>query len=98
MHSQGDENINNHFWSYNIGPVHLIAFSTEFHFFTRYGTAQIMNQYRWLEEDLRRANSPENRSKRPWIITMGHRPFYGELADVNEQDEIVSACIFDLYN
>ena len=44
MHSQGQKEINNHFWSYNIGPVHLIAFSTEFHYFTQFGTHQIENQ------------------------------------------------------
>lgn len=76
MHSQGHNEINNHFWSYNIGPVHLVAFSTEFHYFTQYGTHQIMNQYRWLEEDLKEANKPENRAKHPWIITIGHRPYY----------------------
>lgn len=25
---------------------------------------------------LKEANKPENREKRPWIITMGHRPMY----------------------
>ena len=76
MHSQGDKSINNFFWSYNIGPAHIIAFTTEFHYYTGYGTHQIMNQYRWLEKDLIKANLPENRAKHPWIITMGHRPIY----------------------
>lgn len=89
MHSEGDPSIKNHFWSYNIGPAHIISFSTEFYFYKQYGTNQIFNQYRWLEEDLKKANLPENRAKHPWVITMGHRPFYGELPDVDQQDDIV---------
>ena len=79
MHSEGDPKVNNHFWSYNIGPVHLIAFSTEFLHYPQFGTAQIMNQYRWLENDLKRSNEPENRAKHPWIITAGHRPIYTQI-------------------
>ncbi|EEC20453.1 purple acid phosphatase, putative, partial [Ixodes scapularis] len=69
-------NINNHFFSFDLGPAHIISFSTEFYFFVEYGYAQIANQYHWLEEDLKEATKPENRAKRPWIITMGHRPMY----------------------
>ncbi|CAH1793192.1 unnamed protein product [Owenia fusiformis] len=66
----------NLWWSFNIGPAHIIAFSTEVYFYTSYGTAQIMNQFSWIEQDLIEANKPENRQARPWIITMGHRPAY----------------------
>lgn len=76
MHSQGSDEVNNHFWSYNIGPVHLVAFSTEFLYYPEFGTDQIMNQFRWLEQDLKKANQPENRAKQPWIITAGHRAMY----------------------
>lgn len=69
MHSQGQKEINNIFWSYNIGPVHFVAFSTELHYFTHYGTAQIQTQFNWLKKDLEEANKPENRAKHPWIIT-----------------------------
>lgn len=69
MHSQGHHEVNNIFWSYNIGPVHLVAFSTELHYFTQYGTEQIQTQYNWLKQDLEEANKPENRAKHPWIIT-----------------------------
>lgn len=79
MHSQGSPTMNNFFWSYDIGPVHVISFNTEFHHFTKYGTHQIGNQYRWLEQDLKKANKPENRAKRPWIIAMGHRPLYTQM-------------------
>jgi hypothetical protein len=44
---------NNHFYSINIGPVHLISFSTEFYFSVEYGFEQIERQYEWLVRDLR---------------------------------------------
>jgi len=75
---------NNHFYSFNIGPIHIISFSTEFYYYTGYGFDQIANQYRWLQEDLTNANKPENRAKQPWIITMGHRPMY--CTNLNKDD------------
>lgn len=71
---EGD--INNHFYSFNIGKAHIIAFSTEFYYFVQYGLTQVLRQYLWLENDLLEATKPENRAVRPWIITMGHRPMY----------------------
>ncbi|XP_076359677.1 acid phosphatase type 7 [Tachypleus tridentatus] len=68
--------MNNHFFSFDIGPAHVIGFSTEFYYFTNYGWRQIVEQYQWLEKDLKEASKPENRAQRPWIITMGHRPMY----------------------
>jgi hypothetical protein len=65
---------NNHFFSINIGPIHLISFSTEFYYFLEYGFTQVKRQYEWLEADLKKANL--NRPEQPWIITMGHRPMY----------------------
>ena len=44
---------NNHFYSVNIGPIHLIGFSTEFYYFFEYGFKQIKTQYNWLENDLK---------------------------------------------
>ncbi|XP_013772762.1 acid phosphatase type 7-like [Limulus polyphemus] len=68
--------LNNHFYSFDIGPAHIIAFSTEFYYFVQYGWKQIVEQYKWLEKELKEANKPWNRAARPWIITMGHRPMY----------------------
>lgn len=76
MVDQRSRKINNHFFSFNIGPAHVIGFSTEFYFFVNYGFAQIARQYTWLEQDLKEATKPENRARHPWIITMGHRPMY----------------------
>ncbi|XP_053210301.1 acid phosphatase type 7-like [Panonychus citri] len=71
--------INNLFYSYDIGPAHFITFSTEFYFFTNYGQSQLFTQYEWLEKDLIEATKPENRAQRPWIITLGHRAMYCNL-------------------
>lgn len=60
----------------DIGPAHIIMFSTEFYYYTQYGWEQIARQYQWLEEDLKRANA--NRGVRKWIIVMGHRSFFVE--------------------
>lgn len=73
--------VNNFFYSYNVGPAHLIAFSSEFYFYPEYGWAQIARQYHWLEEDLKEATKKENRAQRPWIIVMAHRPMYCSTED-----------------
>ncbi|CAH1261774.1 ACP7 [Branchiostoma lanceolatum] len=64
------------FYSFNVGPAHIIGFSTEVYFYIQYGLKQMTEQYKWLEQDLMEAAKPENRKQRPWIITMGHRPMY----------------------
>ncbi|XP_020622284.1 acid phosphatase type 7-like [Orbicella faveolata] len=69
------------FYSWNIGPAHIISLSTEVYHFYQYGLEQIVQQYEWLEKDLQEATSPENRALRPWIITMGHRPMYCSNSD-----------------
>ncbi|MBN3275407.1 ACP7 phosphatase, partial [Polyodon spathula] len=63
-------------YSWNIGPAHIISLSTEVYFYLEYGLDLIFKQYSWLEKDLAEANKPENRKVRPWIITMAHRPMY----------------------
>lgn len=72
--------------SFDIGMVHFIGFSTEFYYFLEYGLKLPVKQYEWLEEDLKKANTPEARAKRPWIVVFGHRPMYcsnGGPADCN---------------
>jgi len=36
----------------NIGPVHLVSFSSEYYYYVNYGWQQIIRQYEWLERDL----------------------------------------------
>ncbi|XP_050415136.2 acid phosphatase type 7 [Patella vulgata] len=60
------------YYSYDIGLVHFISYSTEVYFI--HDQNFVCDQYNWLLQDLIRAN--QNRSKRPWIVAMGHRPMY----------------------
>ena len=67
----------NMYYSWDIGKAHIISLSTEFYYFFNENRYYLVEkQYQWLENDLFNANLPENRKKHPWIITMGHRPFY----------------------
>lgn len=76
MFDQLTKNQQNSFYSFNVGLLHVVVFSSEFYTYTEYGTDQIISQLNWLKEDLRQANLPENRRLRPWIVTMSHKPFY----------------------
>lgn len=71
-------------YSFNMGPVHFISFSTEVYYFVDYGLKLLTKQFEWLENDLREANKPENRATQPWIIVYGHRPMY--CSDEKEYD------------
>ncbi|XP_064622979.1 acid phosphatase type 7-like [Lineus longissimus] len=61
-------------YSYDVGPVHFIAWDTEVYYENQGPDDIVGKQYGWLEEDLIKAN--RNREMRPWIITYGHRPMY----------------------
>ncbi|XP_059155039.1 acid phosphatase type 7-like [Physella acuta] len=75
------------YYSFNMGPVHFVSVSTEFFYFPYDGVQQIFDQYDWLVNDLKEANKPENRIKRPWIIAFGHRPMY---CSNNDNDDCTS--------
>eukprot|EP00758_Cryptobia_borreli_P017108 Tbor_TRINITY_DN6162_c0_g3::TRINITY_DN6162_c0_g3_i10::g.22448::m.22448 len=60
------KSIDEPWYSYNIGPVHIIASSSE------HVWAKGSPQYSWIEKDLKAVN----RSITPWIIFAGHRPMY----------------------
>lgn len=63
-------------YSFDMGPIHFIGLSTEVYYFLNYGIKSVVKQYEWLKNDLEIANKPEQRAKRPWIVTFGHRPMY----------------------
>lgn len=69
-------------YSWDLGPAHIISLSTEVYFFLHYGRHLVERQFHWLESDLQKAN--KNRAVRPWIITMGHRPMYCSNADLDD--------------
>ena len=62
---------NNWYFSFNVGNIHFVSFSTEI-LFDYVSTGMVQQQYAWLEADLQRANA--NRTAAPWIIAYGHRP------------------------
>ncbi|XP_049875404.1 acid phosphatase type 7-like [Pectinophora gossypiella] len=65
------------YYSWNLGPLHLIAFSTELYYDRSNGWFErLKQQWRWIQQDLIEATKPENRETRPWIIMYGHRPMY----------------------
>ncbi|XP_076441742.1 acid phosphatase type 7-like [Babylonia areolata] len=80
----GDVLGDNMFFSFNMGPAHIISFSSEHYFSFYYGRKLPIHQYQWLEKDLQEATQPANRAQRPWIITMAHRPMY---CSNNDQDD-----------
>lgn len=78
------ERLNNHYWSANIGPVHVLAFSAEFYDYADlYGWEQIPRQYAFIEQDLRQANA--HRNEQPWIVVMSHKSLY--ISDSTDQDK-----------
>lgn len=49
------------YYSFNIGPAHIISFSTEYYYFLNYGIKSLVKQYDWLVEDLQVSISIVNR-------------------------------------
>jgi 3',5'-cyclic AMP phosphodiesterase CpdA len=83
---QSTENL---FWSLDLphpngAGVHVIAYNTEAYFAPYCPTCRandtMRRQFEWLEADLKRANEPAARARIPWIVVMGHRPYYCNVA------------------
>lgn len=78
-------NMNNFYYSFDVGPIHFVAFSTEFYYFLDYsGLSALQSQYEWLQKDLAFASSLEQRRIRPWIVVFGHRPMYCSSRDKDD--------------
>jgi len=71
----------NMFFSFDVGPVHFIAYNTEC-YLDGIDIPFVEQAYWWLEADLKKAAA--NRNKTPWIIVYGHRPMY--CTDTDERD------------
>ncbi|TYZ65189.1 hypothetical protein PybrP1_000540 [[Pythium] brassicae (nom. inval.)] len=72
--SSNGEAPNNWFYSYDVGLVHFVFYSTEIYFKKTKESGVVARQEQWLRDDLARANA--NRAQQPWIIVLGHRPMY----------------------
>eukprot|EP00873_Tetraselmis_striata_P041365 jgi/Tetstr1/461629/TSEL_006729.t1 len=60
-----------HWYSFNAGPVHVVILSSEHD-----SRDEAEAQAEFLDKDLKRADDPENRLLRPWIVVFVHRPSY----------------------
>jgi len=63
---------NNMWYSFDVGPLHILSFSTESSWGMPYTPGS--PQYAFIEQDLKAAAA--NRANVPWILVVGHRPFY----------------------
>lgn len=62
---------NGDFWySFNFRNIHVVSISSE------HPHDPSSEQYAWLEADLAKAASAEQRAKVPWILVFAHRPIY----------------------
>ena len=87
MPSGGDGN----FWfSYDFEGVHFASVSTEHDYAV--GSAQ----WRWLNEDLKRASAPAQRARVPSIIVVGYRPMPGPMycSDTSENTAHIAGAPF----
>jgi acid phosphatase type 7 len=74
LHMPNYEKGRNSFYSFNVGPVHIVSFSSEAYFWQYW---QIVQQFEWLENDLKSVD----RTETPFIITQAHRPMYCSNSD-----------------
>ncbi|KAK7109977.1 hypothetical protein V1264_013922 [Littorina saxatilis] len=82
--------VNKLWYSFDVGPVHFVSYSSEV-FFTLNGSL-VQKQFDWLVADLKKANTQRN--KRPWVIAFGHRPMYcsaNDGDDCTKNDSLVRA-------
>lgn len=64
-----------YWWSINYGPVHITTVSGPHEF----GPGS--TQYQWIEADLAKADTPESRALRPWVVLTIHYPLYCSIDD-----------------
>jgi hypothetical protein len=65
----------NLYYSYDVGPIHVVSFNTEVLFWPEwYSETHVAAMHAWLEADLAVAGA--NRAAAPWVVAVGHRPMY----------------------
>ncbi|KAI6198893.1 Iron/zinc purple acid phosphatase-like protein [Aphelenchoides besseyi] len=72
-HEDDGRNYSNYISRFNM-PNDPFYDNQVYRFFYEYGHLPVLNQYQWLENDLRKANA--NREKTPFLIGYYHRPLY----------------------
>ncbi|KAI6185732.1 Iron/zinc purple acid phosphatase-like protein [Aphelenchoides besseyi] len=72
-HEDDGRNYSNYVSRFNM-PNDPFYDNQVYRFFYEYGHLPVLNQYQWLENDLRKANA--NREKTPFLIGYYHRPLY----------------------
>jgi len=92
----------NHFYSYDVGLIHYVVVSTEVYSYPASAAAgpspfTAREQLKWLEEDLQRVNADGQREKTPWVVLLGHRPWYTQLEGWAQIDDLACEYGVDLY-
>jgi acid phosphatase type 7 len=92
----------NHYYSYDVGLIHYVVVSTEVYSYPTMAAAgpspyTAAQQLQWLEEDLKRVNADGQREKTPWVVLLGHRPWYTALNGWAQIDDLACKYGVDLY-
>ncbi|CAE8633700.1 unnamed protein product, partial [Polarella glacialis] len=69
---------NDPWYAFSLGPARFIMLWTESlaNLGADFQDTQAKRQLAWLERELEQANTPETRTKQPWLLVAGHRPLY----------------------
>lgn len=72
---------NSHWFSFKSGLVKWISINTEIYMEYAdlfHDNAHVLRktQWKWLEQELKKANEKEERGARPWVIVYSHHPLY----------------------
>ncbi|RWS18873.1 iron/zinc purple acid phosphatase-like protein, partial [Leptotrombidium deliense] len=65
---------NNDYYTFTCGPIRFVIISTELYYAVERKFGRTKKMIVWLQKTLTEAN--KNRRKQPWIIAIGHKPFY----------------------
>lgn len=71
---------NVHYYTFYLGSALMISINNEI-YIKESSRATMKPKFKkeqedWLVQQLKRANTPEARKRHPWVIVLGHQPFY----------------------